>query len=125
MAVAFLLYNTMGTAGGSGREHTTPNRCQPGRPENQLKFILLFWFYTQTRLTTFVCFVVFQRRRVKTRNRRVAGISVALQNSRFFPRENAGNLETTKLLEPLGGHVQPGDAPVGLPGPAWGLPAPS
>ena len=45
--------------------------------------------------------------------------------TRIFPRENVGNLETTKLLEPLGGRAQPGDAPGGLPGPAWGLPGPS
>ena len=34
-------------------------------------------------------------------------------------RGNVGKSETAKFLEPLGGHVQPGDAPGGLPGPAW------
>ena len=58
------------------------------------------------------------RKCVKCENRRVAGTSPRFRTC-IFPRENVGKLETAKILEPLGGHVQLGGAPGGLPGPAW------
>ena len=58
---------------------------------------------------------------MKFGSRVVAGITASFR-IRIFTRENEGKLETTILLEPLSGHVQPGDAPGGLLGASWGPP---
>ena len=107
----------MGTAGGSGGEHTPVNRCQVSQNISQKSYFHPGFIGIRARRV--LPFLHFSSRKcIEFEKRRVAATSPRFRIDVFL-RGNVGESETAKLLEPLGGHVQPGDAPGGLLGPAW------
>ena len=107
----------MGHGRGS-RPRTYNHQTVPGGPENQSKIVLSLGFYHHPRLTPIGLFAFSSRKRVGIGKER-SGAPTSSFRICVFRRGNVGKSETAKFFELLCGHVQPGDAPWGLPGPAW------